>query len=678
MQTSSFNTTNILLVRSRFAARWNTAAANAARKVHPVSQLSIELANELKAHQNSLSAFNLFKNRLYEVSQSLQDTRFTLQRSFGLNSVLVQLLQASRKDLNNPSENDSQLPPNPYEILCLMCEYGLARDSHFQIVFEHLIALNAPQDVLGLWVKYLETLAENPKMVISTYANHHANNLALASIGYLMLPGNSPNLAELAQVLNLGEKTEQLPLPRIRYIIDTLNMDSVTRKNAKERFSRLVLEFSQTCKLEFEKQLQRLDQVQDVQNLFQGLKTAAQASGQQLSTDTFATFMNKFIELNKPQQAIAAFNTAKEAGILDISLKNALLVAVANIPVYGRDVREQKIKRIEAVWNTYILTSSGAIGVDSYIALVTALGESRNFQHMQQLWNNEIPIALKSDQSLTEAYLLFQSYRKNFSLEGIQSQLPEKIGSIKLANQVLLKMIEERRLEADINQFYRKHFSDPDAPLKADDTTLALKMYSNYTYTKDAEFQFMRSISKSKNDVRATSAIFKKFSEICPDIEVTRALFNEIQTPLDAKKYGYMITAESKAGNINACEDIFKRFAQDTKSMNNITRSILDPIIDAVCEQCIQDKSAAKLEKINIYATFAKRAQKSLSFAAASRILHTLAILSKTMHGGFTTQQNDILMALLQDIHSMKNFTPSKRDIDVLIQNKISVPKSTL
>ncbi|SCU84419.1 LANO_0C01310g1_1 [Lachancea nothofagi CBS 11611] len=675
MLSSSFNSVNALCTRSRLLVRWNTTAATAARKIHPVSQLSTELAKELNTHKGSNSAFELFKDRVQKVSESLQDSRFTLQRSFGLNSVLTQLLQASRADLtslDNASES-SQLPKNPYEILTSICEYGLARDSHFQVVFEHLIASNSPQDVLGLWVKYLETLSENSKTI--TYGTHHANNSALASIGYLMLPGNSPNLAELAQILNVGDKLDEIPISRIRYLLDTIKMEHTVRKSAKDNYALLLFDFVKTCKPEFENQLEGIEQVQDVQNLFQTLSSASKKSGQPLSTDIISAFMYKFTNLHKPQQAIICFNLAKQLDQVDLLVKNALLVAVANIPVFGRDIREQKAKRIEAVWNTYIATPSATITVDSYIALLTALGESRNFQELQQLWNNEIPAPLKADQTLLEAYLLFQSYRKNFSLEGIQAQLPKRLKSIKLANEILFKMAEEKLSESKIEQFYREQFADVDAPLKPDSKTLALRMYINYLYTKDPEFQFLKSISKSKNDINTTNSIFKKFTEFCPDIEITRKLFEEIQTPLDSRKYGYMITAESKAGNVDACEDIFKKFASETKRVNTITRSILDPIIDAVCEQSIRDKSSALLEKISIYATFAKKAQKSLTFQAASKIVHTLAVVSKSSNGNFSAEENNTIGQLLEDINGVKNFTPAKRDLEILIQNKISLPQ---
>ncbi|SCU79977.1 LAME_0B01156g1_1 [Lachancea meyersii CBS 8951] len=678
MLSSSFRFKNALCIRSRVAACWNTTAANAARQVHPISQLSLDLGNQLKVEHNTLAAFNLFKKEVYDVSQNLNDPRFTLQRSFGLNSVLKQLLQASKADLTSSkgsADSNAQLPPNPYEILTVMCQHGLARDLHFQVVFEHLVASNAPQDILGLWVKYLETLTENPRAI--TYGSHHENNLALASIGYLMLRDKAPHLSELAQILNIGDTPEKIQMSRLRYLIDTLQMDPAVRKIAKNSYSLLLLDFVRTCRPEFEKQLKGLDLVQDVQSLFQNLSTASRLSEQPLSGDIIAAFMIKFTQLKKPQQAIQCFNLIKQTGKVDLSTQNALLVAVANIPVFGRDVREQKAKRIEAVWNTYFTNSSDPIETSSYIALVRALGESRNFQQLQQLWINEIPSALKAEQKLTEEYLLFQSFRKNFSLEGIKGQLPEKIGSLELANQVLRKMTEERLPEAEIDQFYKQQFTDPDAPLKPDSTTLALKMYFNSLYTKDPEFQFFKSISKSKNDVGTSTEIFKKFTEICPEIDTVRSVFKEIETPLGAKKYGYMITAESKAGNIDACEEVFKKFVKETRDMNTITRSILDPIIEAVCEQSIKEKSTALLEKMLVYATFAKKAQKSLTYQAASKVTHTLAQVSKALSGKFTSSEADTIAKLLQDVYAVRNFTPSQRNVDILVQNKVALPKAS-
>ncbi|CEP64861.1 Msc6p LALA0_S14e00936g [Lachancea lanzarotensis] len=676
MLSSSFKFGNATSVHIRIAACWNSTVAHAARKVHPIAQLNIDLGNELKKQHNASAAFNLLKNEVYEVSQNLNDSRFTLQKSFGLNSVLKQLLQASRSELSttkNSTDSTGPLPPNPYEILTLLCQYGLARDLHFQVVFEHLIASNAPQDILGLWVKYLETLAENTRTI--TYGSHHENNLALASIGYLMVPDNTPRLSELTQILNIGDTPEKMQMSRLRYLLDTSKMDSSSRKSAKENYLRLLLDFAQTCSPEFKKQLKELEIVQDVQSLFQSLSSASKLSEQPLRSDIISAFMIKFTELKKPQQALHCFNLSKQSGTLDDAVKNALLVVIANIPVYGKDVREQKAKRIEAVWNTYFANVSDSIKVDSYIALVRALGESRNFHQLQQLWINEIPTALKTEQRLTEEYLFFQSFRKEFTLEGITGELPAKIISLELANRVLRKMLEEKFPEKAVDQFYREQFTDPGALLKPNSTTLALKMYANYLYTKDQEFQFFKSISKSKNDVNATTEVFKQFTEVCPDIEVVRKAFEEIKLPLGARKFGHMITAESKAGNIDACEEIFKSFVQETRDVTTITRSILDPIVDAVCEQSIKEKSTAFLEKLIVYATFAKKAQKSLTFYAASKITHTLAELSRVQKGGFASKEKDLVTQLLEDVYAVRNFTPAKRDLDILTQNAVPLPK---
>ncbi|CUS20825.1 LAQU0S01e15478g1_1 [Lachancea quebecensis] len=679
MISRSIKSNSALSIRTRLCVRWNSSAGAGASAVHPVSQLSRELTKELADRRSSLAAFDLFKTKVQDLSQTLSDSQYTLPRSFGLNSALTQLLQTSKAELagragfgSSSADSGRQLPPDPFEILTFMCEYGLARDSHFQVVMEHLVAANRPQEVLGLWVKYLETLAENPKTV--TYGSHHSNNVALASVGYLQLPGNSPKLAELAQILNLADKEDQIPILRIRYLVDTLKLDAALRASVIENFGALLLEFAHVCRAEFQRQLLAIEQVGDLQKLFAALTSAAEKSSQGLDASTVALFMDAFIGCKKPQQAIKCFNVAKEKDCVDEPVKNSLLLAVANLPVYGKDVRDQKAKRIEAVWNSYVAAVPEKISVGSYIALLAALGESRNFNKLQQLWNNEIPKELKSDQDLLETYLLFQFYKRDFSFENVRDQIPERLRSIKLANEILFKMAQEKVPENIITEFYRQQFVDASAPLKPDSKTLALKMYINSLYTKDPEFQFMKSISKSKNDVNTTNSIFKRFAEFCPDIEITRKLFGEIKYPLDSRKYGYMISAESKAGDIAACEEIFKKFVQETKNPSTITRAILDPIIDAACEQCIAEKSAASLEKVHIYATFAKKAQKSLSYQSASKIIHSLALLVRNLDGKLAPQQIEAVEKLLNDVRSVKNFSPSSRDIETLTRYKVPLP----
>lgn len=648
-----------------------------ARPLHPVAQLSRDLTQALRGPLGANDAYKTFKDGLYELSQSLDQPEHTLQRSFGLNSVLVQLLEASKAGLKGSAARDggdaTTLPPNPYEILATMCENNLARDAHFEVVLEYLLLGQSPQDVLGLWVKYLETIAENPKAV--TYGAHHTNNMALASIGYLFLPDNVPDLSVVAQVLKQDGHLDKIPFSRIRYLLGKLPFTADVRNQASHNLDQLMFQFAHTNKPSFLQHLKSLRQEKDVYHLFQTYARVAKEANKPMDPEVVAAFMTALVHFGKPQLALNCFNTTKQQGDPELPVDNALLVTVASLPVSRLRAREEKLKRIEAIWNSVILPRQATVDVSSYNALATALGISRNCDKVQQLWNQEIPAKMKEDQELLEAYLTALCGSRDTALEDIKNKLPARINSIKLANAVLARMAKEKSPESEIDSFYRAQFTDADAPLQPNFETLGIKMYVNSLNTNNPEFQFLRSISKSKKDINTTNAIFERFIKVCPDIETIRKLFLEIEEPLDAKKYGLMIFAEFYNGNYAEAETVFKKFVTKAKSLNMVSRAILDPIINGFCDLCLKSGDAGYLSRVELYMQIAKKARGQLSYNAASRVVYTLATMAKNRKSKFTAQELKHIETILQDILEMENFTPLKKNLDILKENGVSIPE---
>lgn len=668
----------LVISRNRFAFQTlkrlqsSSAAPETTKYIHPVARLGNLLLEELKSKQGSADVYKTFKDEIYGLSQTLENPEFTFKRSFGLNSVLSQLLQNARKDSKNTVDT-GRVPPNPYEILNTICEYQLARSGHFEIVLEHLLLTQTPQDVIGLWVKYLETIAENPK--ISGYGPQHTNNMALASIGYFLLEGNEPDIKVLSQILKIDDQLDKIPFARIRYFLRRLNLDPLKKKEALKNLDLMVYQFAEAEKPLFTKRLESSAQLFEVQDLYKIYTTAVQEVKGKVDSDIISTFMDKFVELNRPQDAIKAFNLVKDLKQLELPTKNALLIAVSALPVYKPNFPEEKLKRIEAVWNSYIKPHNENIDASSFVALIKALGKSRNTSSIQKLWDHEIPKQLKENQDILEAFLLGLSMNESITIDALKEKLPKQIKSLQLANNVLLNMVKNQVPYDQFESFYNTQFLGTDAQLKPNNETLAIKIYSNHISTKNPDFQFLRSVSKSKKDINSTNAIFEQFIKVSPNIEPIRNFFKEIEEPKDPKKYGLAIQGEFLKGSFSNAEEIFKAFISDPKNASNISRAILEPVIFGFCELAIKEKDSSYLTKVDLYTQISKKTRGEISFPSASKITHTLAILAKNNKGKFAPNNAKFVENFLQDLADMKDFSPSNRDLDLLRQNNVKVPE---
>ncbi|SCU96202.1 LAMI_0F05622g1_1 [Lachancea mirantina] len=654
--------------------RLQSTSVTGVKNASPIAQLNYVLSEELSDQVGSRKIFDSFKAGMFDFDKNNGKSGFTLQRSFGLNTVLGQLLERSKADLKTNISTSVPTPPEPYEILIFMCDYGLARDSHFRIVFEHLVATKSPEDVLGFWVKYLETIAENPRTI--TYGSYHSKNIVLASIGYLLLAGDEPSCSVLTQVLRFDAEKEQIPFTKIRSKITRLPLSASAKKKALKNLDVCWFQFLQSDKSAFIRTIDELTHARDLNELFELYSSITGQQKQSLDCSIVAKFMDRFVSLGKPQQAINCYNKAKADDSLDLSIKNSLLLAVSAMPAFGRQAREEKLKRVEAVWNSLIKTHQETTDLTSYVALIKALHRINGFDEIKHFWNREIPNSLKKEPELLQEYLLTQFRRQNFKLSEVEGFLPEIITSLDLANAVLSKMIEERYGDSAISSFYKKQLTDSKF-LKPNATTFAIKMFQNYLNSQNPDFSFLKSISKSKKDVASTNAIFQEFVNVCPDMKAINKLFDEIREPFDSRNYGIMIKALFAEGNATEAEKIFKDFATGTPSLNAINRFVLDPIVISFCELCIKEGTAGYLSKVLLYADVAKRAQRQLTFSAASKITHMAALLAKSKDKVMSQSDKDNLHDLLRIVSEIPDYTPSPRDMKVLkSQKEITLPAS--
>ncbi|QLQ81718.1 hypothetical protein HG537_0F04790 [Torulaspora globosa] len=632
--------------------------------VHPVSKLGQELSEQL-ASGDTNELYSSLKDHLEKFSNEMTDPT-TLQRSFGLNGPLVQFLKKSA--------TDGESHVDPYQILNTLCDYKVARSPHFEIVLKHLLLHGSPQDVIALWVKYLETIAENPNAVSRSFNNRNGNNdshqtnIALASIAYLMLPDVKPDFEMLCQILQLDQSSGQrIPFNKIKFLINSLFIGE-RKEQLTENAKTLFHQYVNSDKESFLRQLDDTLQFHHLQDLYN------QYSGGSAEPEIIAKFMEKFLLCNNASGAVKIFNENKA---LDSSLlKNMLLIAVAALPANTRNVR---LDRILAIWNSLIKPTGPS--ASSYASLIRALGDSKNFGALQKIWDEEISEELKKDSVVLESYLTaILKDNDTAKFDEIAGKLPADIKSIDLINAVLSKMLKNKISNEKFDAFFAAQFAkkeDSSLQKRPNVETLAIRMWANYHYATDKEsFDFLKSIFQSKKNVLKVNAIIENFIRVVPSIDPIHKLFPQVKEPLDTRKYGAFINAEftKPGGSYERAEQIFKNFLEDSRPHSKkIDRFVLEPLICGFSELAITERDPSFLLKVSTYYTFASKVNLDLTYQTIARILHSLAMVARENSGKFNTLQQQFVDLFLKDMSSMKNFSPNTRDIETLRKANVKV-----
>lgn len=648
--------------------------------VHPVSKLGSELNEHLNSSSMDMNeVYSTFTDELQQLSQDLTDPT-SLQRSFGLNAPLIALLKKSTDKENSKID--------PFQILNTMCQYQVARSPHFEIVLRYLLTNESPQDVIALWVRYLETIAENPNALTQSYKNRNGNNnshetnAALATLAYLLLPENKPDLNVLYQILQFDKDAGQkISFNKVRFLANGVFASQPEKKSMViNGLNSLFHQYVTSDKGSFLRELEQTLQFYHLQDLYNQYHDAEANSDS--DPEILAKFMDKFISFGKPNNAVKIFNDYKS---LDSPIiKEHLLIAVASLPSNSRNLR---LDRILAVWNSLIKPTTPT--ASSFAALIQALGFSGNVSQLQTIWNKEIPADFKANTTVIEAYLsAMLKYSDKISYESVADKLPEKIESIDLINAVLLKMIKGDVSMEKFESFYSSHFMVKDdadtAEVQRRPTveTLAIKMWANYHYTKDkTNFQFFRSIHQSNKNLLKANAIVQYFVKVVTSIEPIRALYEQIKEPLDSRKYGYFINAEFMKydGDYKVAEQIFKDYIQASKDQpKKLDKFVMEPLITGFCEHAVRGQDASFLLKVSTYVAFASKIGVELTYQTTAKILHVIAILAKEKSGNFDTSEQEFIDSFLSDLAEIKNFQPHSRDMDMLRKANIRLPSKLM
>lgn len=650
--------------------------------IHPVAKLGNELSEQLdSSSKDSSEIFLSLKDELAQMSQDMKNPTL-LQRSFGLNGPLVSLLKKTT--------NEKGSTVDPFQILNTLCEFQVARSPHFEVVLRYLLINGSPQDVIGLWVKYLETIAENPNALMQNFRNRNGNNnshdtnVALTTLAYLSLAENTPDLNVLYQILQLDKDAgQQVPFNKVTFLNNAIFAEQPERKQAiQQNLNELFYQYISSNKQSYLNRLETTLQPYHLQDLYEQYHTIVNektADGQLLADPEIVTkFMQKFVSFNKPNQAIKIFNSFKS--LESPLLKNELLLAVAHLPANSRELR---MNRILAIWNSVIKPATPT--ASSYASLIEAIGISGNTSQLHTIWGKEIPADFKKDNKLMESYLFtVLRFNSKATFDSVANKLPEKIESIDLINAVLFKMVKNNVSRDKFDSFYSHQFmksSDTDGiqyNRRPNIETLAIKMWAGYSYAEDlSTFDFLKSISQSNKNLLKVNAIIEKFIRIVPSIMPVRELYSQVKEPLDTRKYGNFITAEflKSDGDYKVAEQIFKEYLESSKAQK-IDRFLVEPLIEGFCEHSIRHHDGSFLLKVSTYVAFASKVGSDLTYIITAKILHTLAILAKENSGKFGKSEKEFVDSFLESLVGIENFNPNTRDLDMLRKANISVPES--
>ncbi|KOG96826.1 Msc6p [Saccharomyces eubayanus] len=623
-----------------------------------VQNVAAELKSELKAPGSDINeVFHDFKDKIELLKQKLRNPS-TMERSHLLANFSSELLQEL-------SHKNKDMATDPYQVLNTLCQYKLARSQHFTIVLRYLLFNASPQDVIALWVKYLETISENSvNLLQNSSSNAHTQNIAITTIAYLSLTGNTVDIKILYKILQIDDKTGQtLPFNMVKRILNTECSSLEGRDLAMKNLNDLYYQYTVQDTDHFLNQIENAPRWMDLRDLY----TQYDKLEGKKDIRVISQFMDKFIDLQKPDQVVSIYNQYSKIFPNNSFLSDRLLISVGRLRANST---KEKLDRILAVWNS-IIKPGDDIKNTSYASLVNALCDSGNFNHLKAFWEEELPEKFKKDPIVKEAFLLALCQTSLLTYEQVKAELGETVKTTKLFNKVLLLMLDDEKVSQEqFNTFYYKNYPANGA-LSPTLETLSIKMYANYKYEAEdvrPEFKLLQSISMKPTDYEKIERITKVFISACPTIEPIRQFYKQLGARLNARNYADFISAEfdKAGGSVTEAEGIYNDFTAYRKTRKrNVDNTPLNALLLGFCDKLFKTKQSKYISSIEKYYALAKDSSIRVSNLAVSKILFNLATFARDSE---QLADSDIRFVnqFLQDLSSNEGFRPNPKDVQIL------------
>ncbi|CCK70301.1 Msc6p KNAG_0E00330 [Huiozyma naganishii CBS 8797] len=470
-------------------------------------------------------------------------------------------LTGSMHNLLKLSIDERERSVEPYEILDSLARYQLARPDHFRLVMEPLLQQGQYQEVLNLWVKFLQ---------VSVQAGLPPRNITqlvvLACVAYLRLPQDtSPDLATLSQILQLDSSIN--PIKNV----PILQVREHFKEGGLDRYKVLL---QQCIERDENWYLERISVEISVFKLLLHYTDYASLKRTKVSPQIVDAYIERFIKMQKPLLAMRVYRDFKD----DVpTLNNSLLLIVASMDALSPP---KALLKIQAVWNSYIkpTDSNGTISADSFIHLFKALFQSGNIEKMDTVWERETPKELKATNSVFETYwgLTLRDHTNPILLETALKKMDIKAENVKtvlLANSLLLKVLNApKAVRSDFDKLYGTLFTW-DKDLKPNATTSAIRKLVAYRFEKEkAGFHFLN--IRPTDIRRKLNVVINQLDdliEVAPVITPIRKFYDEVVDHTNYYQlYIKFIRAEftKSGGSPHAAEEIFKTYISQPKFTN--------------------------------------------------------------------------------------------------------------
>lgn len=562
--------------------------------------------NELDQHIPVQKIYSQLQSELQElVSQNRINTR-----AFGninlFNTALSRLIRQSKLELESQNLGDSNsIPPAPYDILQTSLKYNLARHQHFTLVMRQYLNEKKFEEVMNLWVTFLEHAKKIP---LNTAATKQIQ--VLTSISYLMLCSQSkakPEAKVITQLLNTT--LDEIPFLVMEQEMKSLKLDSSAEEALFKCYSDLLLEWFVSDKDAFINGfLKRSNDYKLLSYLWNQYLKFGAADYTSSDLQIPSAFIVRFAELNKSLDSMKIVAQLKEASPdfkPNVQIYNALLEAVAYTPAFGRQATTVKLDRIQAIWNSCIKTQEN-IGVDSYKSMLRALNILGNVKTAESFWALDVPNDMKSNKELSDVFsmIYFNSDEcKDYSK--LKQKIPKKIDNLELANTILLAMVNVGAPASDVDSFYDRIFLSTTG-IKPNDTTLATRLLANIKLSKLSDnADILSTIGVSHSSERVVP-IIEEYLKLCTDEESATALLKALKLDVKGDRFALKVSKflnfYLEHGQWEVAEDLFKQaLTENAKSPTLINFRMFNSMFQGFSELSISKNDTGFISKQQVY-----------------------------------------------------------------------------
>ena len=643
-----------------------------------ILQLNEQLSQRLSKSKNLSESYQIFNDLIldfeskYNKPQMVTNGQSIFNNTKYLNTTLTKLFKQSL------SQREPQV--DPYQLLNDYCIHHLARPNHFFTLMKQYLIEQRYQDVLSLWVKYLDSV---PTFNVNQFQYIHRGIQTYTIIAYLSLNSKqfTPDLKYLLTFLNIGEIDIVHLFERIKSsgFITSGGGGNNTNEFIWTNFDSLSKQYLQTHSETFQRRVRESIDVSELESMYQIYqRSVAEDDIKPNDVDLLTAFIKRFLSLGSAPLAMRVFDTFKER-ITDpqerLPFNNQLLYIVSQLNG-GKNSSATKRQMIQAVWNTYFKMEyfQKPIPIESYCSLFESLVNAREFKALENIWNHELPTDIKLNPTIKQCYLscLLRDKKQEISYEDMIKRLDglPVVDYPELVKTVLLKIVLDPKTKKEqYTEIWNKYKQTIES--KIDSDFVAIDILANYRYsTNKDEFNFMEALNNDKHN-QHRPLILESFIAMVPTIHPLRRMFHQLkQHDNDPSIIRMFIDAEFKktSGDVKVADSMVKDYIfgvtselRDYNQLNLEEKLKIKLILDTLITNCSRHDSKEDIDMILKYMAIANQWSITLH---NSTIYQVIARLKKLNVAKLPTTTQENVKDFLKLIMSKKNrFKLNKEDI---------------